>query len=585
MTPSLTSLWLACACAAVTVQSSASPDVIRPQVDGAPGASRRPPAEIPAEPAEIPTEPAEIPTENVLLLILDDIGKDSISCYPGAAPDARTPVIDGLAGRGVRFDRAWSNPACSPTRATVLTGRFGFRTGVGSVKALAAGGLRPEEVSLAESLHAQRPGLRTAFLGKWHLGPTEAQGPAAQGFERFRGTSGNLREKSGANAYFAFQERTGLSVETSTREQYATSAVVDDTLAAIGDFGEDPWLVITSFHAAHTPFHAPPPGLHGRSLKGPPRSEARAHFMAMVDALDAEIGRLLAGIPPATLARTHVIVLSDNGTASKAQHPDRALRVGKGSLFEDGVCVPLIVAGPAVSDPGRGSSALVNTTDLHSTVHVLMGAQPGREAVDSLSFAGSLTGRTAPARTWVFAERFQLNPPQGRWPEVDRYAISDGRFKLNVDVFGGSTRLHDLDSDPQERVNLLSAPGLSEEAAAARIALERTVTESLKRRAVMAARHGAPGDEAGDDQIGDHNAGDDEAKGTDDRKDQEDADPVPRSDVLPRSPLMRGPLRDSLPSGTPLSGAVRLAPRLAEETVLAGTAVLAEEMFGEEVGP
>ena len=80
-------------------------------------------------------------------------------------------------------------------------------------------------------------------------------------------------------------------------------------------------------------------------------------------------------------------------------------------------------------------------------------------------------------------------------------------------------------------------------------------------------------------------AGDDEAKGTDDRKDQEDTDPVPRSDVLPRSPLMRGPLRDSLPSGTPLSGAVRLAPRLAEETVLAGTAVLAEEMFGEEVGP
>lgn len=580
MTPSLTSLWLACTCAAVTAQNSASPDLVRPPMGDAPGAIQEPPA---GSASEFPAEfPAGLPAENVLLLILDDIGKDSISCYPGAAPDARTPVIDGLAGRGVRFDRAWSNPACSPTRATVLTGRFGFRTGVGSVKALAAGGLRPEEVSLAESLHAQRPGLRTAFLGKWHLGPTEAQGPAAQGFERFRGTSGNLREKSGANAYFAFKERTGLSVETSTREQYATSAVVDDTLAAIGDFDQDPWLVIASFHAAHTPFHAPPPGLHDRSLKGSPRSDARAHFMAMVDALDAEIGRLLAGIPAATLARTHVIVLSDNGTASKAQHPDRALRVGKGSLFEDGVCVPLIVAGPAVSDPGRGSNALVNTTDIHSTVHVLMGAQPGREAVDSLSFAGSLTGRTAPARTWVFAERFQLNPPQGRWPEVDRYAISDGRFKLNVDVFGGSTRLHDLDSDPQERVNLLSAPGLSEEAAAARIALERTVTQGLKRGAVLAASHGAPGDEAGHNEAGDDAAGDDAANETGDGKDHEDASPEPRTEVLANSPLMRGPLKGALPTGTLLRGAARLAPMIAEEPVFDEAPVLAKAMFGEK---
>ncbi len=479
MLPLLTLLWLACTPAALTPQGPAT------------SAPSQPPTGSTPEPRLETSTGAD--AGNVLLLILDDVGKDAIGCYPGAAMDVRTPVIDALAKRGVRFDRAWSNPACSPTRATLLTGRFGFRTGVGSVKALAAGGLRPEELTIAETLRERRPEIRTAFLGKWHLGPTEDQGPAAQGFERFRGTSGNLREKSGANAYFDFKERTGLSVETSSRRRYATSAVVDDALEAIVDFDDDPWLVIASFHAGHTPFHAPPAGLHQRPLKGSPRANARAHFMAMVDALDAEIGRLLAGIPATTLARTHVIVLSDNGTASKAQPEERALRVGKGSLFEDGICVPLIVAGPAIKRPGRGSRALVNTTDLHSTIHVLLGAEPAPEAVDSLSFAGSLSDEPNGARTWTFAERFQLDPPPGRWPEVDRYSISDGRFKLTVDVLGGSRRLHDLDADPEERMNLLNTPHLTEEAAAATNKLERTVRETLQRSAAMSARRaGAP---------------------------------------------------------------------------------------------
>ncbi len=490
MTPPISLLWLAYAATTMTIQGAAATD--------------RPHSPAPTIETAQRETPAGGRASNVLLLILDDVGKESIGCYPGAASDVRTPVIDGLAGRGVRFDRAWSNPACSPTRATVLTGRFGFRTGVGSVKALAARGLRPEEVTLAESLHERHPELRTAFLGKWHLGPTEPQGPVAQGFERFRGTSGNLREKSGANAYFEFKERTGRSVATTPRRRYATSAVVDDALEVIAEFEDDPWLVIASFHAAHTPFHAPPPDLHTRTLKGPPEAHARAHFMATVDALDAEIGRLLAGIPAATLARTHIIVLSDNGTASKAQPEERALRVGKGSLFEDGICVPLIVAGPAVTRPGRGSSALVNTTDLHSTVHVLLGADPAPEAVDSVSFAGALSEDAEGARTWSFAERFQLNPPPGRWSEVDRYSITDGRFKLTVDVLGGSTRLHDLDEDPEERLNLLHAPELTEDAVAAKAALERTVRETLQRGPAMAARRaGRPGDPDGSAPEGD----------------------------------------------------------------------------------
>ncbi|MDG1051122.1 MAG: sulfatase-like hydrolase/transferase [Planctomycetota bacterium] len=428
------------------------------------------------------------PRPNVLVLVLDDIGMDAVSCYPDAAPDARTPTLDSLAARGVRFDRVWSNPACSPTRATVLTGRYGFRTGVGSVKALGHGGLRPEETTLAESLHAAVPGLRTAFLGKWHLGPNEEQGPVAQGFERFRGTSGNLRVKARPRPYFEFDERQGRSTETSPRTAYATSAVVDDALGAIQEFGDDPWFVLASFHAAHTPFHVPPEGLHTRALSGPPESSSRAHFMAMVDALDAEIGRLLAGIPAPTRARTQVIVLSDNGTASKAQFKDRPVRLGKGSLFEDGIRVPMIVAGSAVESPGRASSALVNTTDLFATVHELMGVAPAEEAVDSLSFAGALRGAAELDRQWAFAERFQSATNPRRWAAVDRYTVRDGRYKLTVDVLGDSIRLHDLTEDPMERVNLLKAAEISPEVAGARKALQAIVEGTLNRRAAIAQR-------------------------------------------------------------------------------------------------
>lgn len=435
--------------------------------------------------------PPPPPADHVLLLVLDDIGMDAVSCYPGAAPDARTPVLDGLAARGVRFDRVWSNPACSPTRATLLTGRYGFRTGVGSVKALGDGGLRPEEVSLAESLREDRPDLHTAFFGKWHLGPNEDQGPVAQGFERFRGTSGNLRVKTRPRPYFEYDERSGRSTETSTRERYATSAVVDDALEAIQEYGQDPWLVIASFHAAHTPFHAPPEDLHTRALGGSPKLQAREHFMAMVDALDREIGRLLEGIPAEILERTQVIVLSDNGTASKAQFKERPLRLGKGSLFEDGIRVPMISAGPAVIDPGRVSSALINTTDVFATIHELLGARPAPEAVDSISFQGELSGRPRAARKWVFAERFQSEPPPSRWPAVDRFTVTDGRFKLTVDVLGDSERLHDLSADPEERVNLLNGAEISEDARQARQALEEVVERSLDRASVMAARASA----------------------------------------------------------------------------------------------
>ena len=429
--------------------------------------------------------------DNVLVVVLDDVGADAVSCYPGAAADARTPNLDRLAARGIRFDRVWSNPACSPTRATIMTGRYGFRTGVGSVKSLEIAGLRPEEVSLAESVRAEAPEVRTAFIGKWHLGPTEAQGPVPQGFEVFRGTSGNLRARGRARAYFEYDERQGREVTTTLRARYATSAVVDDALETIRGFGADPWVLIASFHAAHTPLHVPPEGLHRGGLSGPDEAPPRALFIAMVDALDHEVGRLVEGLPEDVRGRTHVIVVSDNGGASLTQAPGHPGRKGKGSLFEDGIRVPMIVAGPAVRGAPRASDALVNTTDLFATVHELLGARPHPRAEDSSSFADVLRGETDGVRRWCLAERFQEPPEDGRYLPVDRYTVTDGRFKRTVDVLGGTERLYDLAADPLERTDLLRADELPEDASRANAALSRVIEEELRRTEVKARRRRA----------------------------------------------------------------------------------------------
>lgn len=502
---------LATAAAAACVLTTAScggdaPDPGKAQAGPEPSASAEPAAPSAATPAADvaptaemgshprftppPTDPArtgQAPRPgNVLLIILDDVGIDAVSCYPAAEPDARTPVLDALAARGMRFDRTWSNPSCSPTRATILSGRYGFRTGIGSVHMRADGviGLSPDEVTLPEALSSISPQHRSAFLGKWHLGMGKdaAMGPRAQGFEHFRGTNGNLGGKLDPERYFAYQEiiEEGDRV---LREAYSTTAIVDDTLAAIERFGDEPWLVVTSFHAAHTPLHVPPADLHTRELKGPPSESPRPHFLAIVDAVDKEIGRLVAGLGDPDLERTHVIVVGDNGGASSLRSADQVGRAGKGSLFEDGIRVPMIVAGPAVRTQGQSTAVLVNTTDLFRTSLELCTGTPESAPADSVSFVPLLGGAPSPGttRTWAFAERFR--PGTKNKPPVDLAAITTGRFKRIADAVTGRVRLYDLDADPLERTNLLQSPPLTEEAASALTEIESVATSTLPRPA------------------------------------------------------------------------------------------------------
>ena len=432
-------------------------------------------------------EPASQGTpRNVLLLVLDDVGPDLIGCCSGDPSDAeetivKTPRLDAFAKSGVRFDNVWSTPACSPTRATILTGRYGFRTGIGAVvsKPGSPSGLAASEVCIPEALREVAPGYRTAFIGKWHLGVKELglDAPRKQGFEVFRGTRGNLTKKGPRDGYFAYEEIHGG--KASMRETYATSATIDDTLAAIESFGEDPWFIMASFHAAHKPLHVPPSDLHSQILSGEPRKSAPAHVAAVVEALDSEFGRLLDGLPDAIAANTTIIVVSDNGTPSWARTDAEAAGSGKGSLSEGGISVPMFVGGAGVARPGRVVSHAVNTTDLFATVVELCGGKPGGGATsssatpeglaadgegtpeepiirDSISIVPYLEGTKAEAqREWVLSERFQRSTTPDRRGATNRVALKIGSYKRIEDCLTGTVRLYDLAADPDERRNLL----------------------------------------------------------------------------------------------------------------------------------
>ncbi len=407
--------------------------------------------------------------ENVLVLVADDVGVDRVGAYREHPDPGRTPGVDRLAERGVLFRNAWAAPKCSPTRASALSGRFGFRTGVGEAITSGLAGLSTGEVILPEVLARAPPGpYRSAVLGKWHLAGS-GQGPdhpRASGFDLHAGALANLGD------YYGWSKAINGTQHPWCR--YATTDTADDALRVARRLPE-PWFLWVAFNASHKPFHAPPAHLHGYALSGPPNATPVEHMKAMTEALDTEIGRLLAGIPSEVLDRTTVIFLGDNGTLGEAMDCPFPTDHGKGTLYEGGVNVPLIVAGPRVRVPGSECDALVCATDLFATISRIGGVDPAAAVppgteLDSVSLLPYLRDPDLPSiRQWAYSERFFPNGTGGH--VFHNRAIRGPRYKLiRWEIAGQAPEesFFDLEADPFEQVDLLEQELTSEEQQALR---------------------------------------------------------------------------------------------------------------------
>lgn len=390
----------------------------------------------------------EAQADNILLLIADDYGVDSCGLYSGAGA-APTPNIDALALSGVRFTNFWANPICSPTRAAILTGRHGFRTGVGSPTGNSAIGL--DEYSIAAALG--EAGYHTACIGKWHLqGPNNGRGmnPNLMGFDDYMGSLGG-----GVPDYFSWTKN--VNGTSSPETDYVTSVTVDDAINWIDAKGTEPWFCWVAFNAPHTPFHLPPTDLHSYDTLSGDAADISAnplpYYQAMVESLDTEIGRLLGAIDSNVLAETTVIFIGDNGTP--AQVATDFERGNKGQLFQGGVHVPCIMSGVGVMPPlNRTHDALAHVVDLFDTIAELAGIDttnelPGGVHIDSKSMAGYLLDANLPSAHHIaFAERFTVDGAN-----QDGKAVRNERYKL-LRLDNGNERFYDLQSDPLESTNL-----------------------------------------------------------------------------------------------------------------------------------
>lgn len=392
---------------------------------------------------------------NFLLMIADDLGQDQVGAYGVGVKPPPTPRLDRLADEGLLFRNAVANPVCSPTRGTVMTGRYAHRYGIGNAIPPRKGwGLPESEVVIARTLR-ERAAYESAMIGKWHLATPDMGGMdhvRQVGFTHHLGTMGNLNApvigSEVPQTYFTWSKFTDGEVSTST--DYVTAVSVDDALRMAAELPE-PWLIIVGFHLTHFPMHLPPKGLFTQNVPSSP-SEGDLYRL-MVEALDTEVGRLLDGLPAERRARTDILFMGDNGTAPVGVYGASPKQQSKGALTNGGIAVPFIWAGPSVAVQGGETVALVNTSDLFATWLDLAHAD-GTRPEDSVSFAPVLADPSAHPRRYAFAERFSPNG-MGPWEE-HVVAIRDERYKLILSN-GKPEAMYDLQEDPGEARSLFVA--------------------------------------------------------------------------------------------------------------------------------
>jgi arylsulfatase A-like enzyme len=347
--------------------------------------------------------PANI-DNNVLIIVLDDLGIDVMRVYDRDAslygiddiPDL--PNISALADEGILFRNAWVHPVCSPTRSSILTGRYPFRTGVGHALAPppiaeCVYDLQEGECTLPEVFKAlYRPGaspVKFAAIGKWHLtcgmswdDPRLLRGPVDSGFDFYAGTLFNLGPAYPPGSCTGWWKVVNGAAMPEPTLFYATSDNVDDAHTWITEREREgaPWFLYLAFNAPHAPYHHPPDGLYSGPLPvscSETKATRRACYLAMVEAVDYELGRLftrLARHPAGILDRTTICFLGDNGTPGGPGDGDVTVPPfdpfhAKGSVYEGGVNVPLLIRSPVTPSDYRGceSDALVNGVDLFAT--------------------------------------------------------------------------------------------------------------------------------------------------------------------------------------------------------------------------
>ena len=400
---------------------------------------------------------------NLILILIDDMGWRDLGCCGSSF--YLTPHIDRLAAEGTRFTDAYAAaPICSPSRASIMTGKYPARLHltdwIPGRKAWPTAKLLPapfeQQLPLAESAIPEALAARgyvSASIGKWHLGGPEFS-PEAQGFSINVG--GN--ERGSISSYFGPFKLPGLNC--CSKDDYVTETLTEHAEKFIEANRDRPFFLYLPEFAVHLPLQARQAAIEkyqSRVSPGDPQKDPI--YAAMVESVDQAVGRLRRKLEELRIAdRTVIIFTSDNGgviyegSSKRPVTSNLPLRAGKGHLYEGGIRVPLIVRWPGRTRAGSLSRVPVSSIDLMPTMLEIAGAPPGGSAIDGISLAPVLTGSGSFKRDALFWHYPHYSNQGG----VPSGAVRQGWYKLIEFYEDGRLELFDLKEDPGEHRNLAS---------------------------------------------------------------------------------------------------------------------------------
>lgn len=440
---------------------------------------------------------------NIICYMIDDVGREQVREYGFDAGNTypTLPNISALIQNGVRFTRAYSQPWCSPTRVMWHTGLLAYQSGVAQLTENNQPMMERFTALPAALKIATNNAYRCGAFGKWHMGDWASDGgeheqPVRVGYDYYAGHLRNLLQGESFYSWpctTAWRTKTGIKTGQKLIQEWLGDWMVEHALEWVDQEPSQPFFMWFAPGICHDPLARPPPEQYNAARYGLTTKYAipgniilpnglpysNSYFKANIEASDYVLGKLLSGLPQATLANTVVIFWSDNGTASGSINPGVNVSHAKQTVYEDGVNVPLVVSGPGVARPGRLSNVLVQPADLYQTCLDITGGttavpQSGGTTRQSYSFESflRLPQTLQSNRPYVIADIFGPSGPNLNGATQANRKIADTRGYAIVRNHGigtggwpastggtksGGFQLYNVLVDPFETVDLLNS--------------------------------------------------------------------------------------------------------------------------------
>jgi arylsulfatase A-like enzyme len=405
---------------------------------------------------------------NIVFILADDLGYTDIAV--NGSKYYETPNIDRLAGQGMRFTRYYHCPNCQPTRAALLTGQYGARTGVYTVGNIDRfdwwkRSLRPVEnvaklpldrTTVAQAL--QQAGYATAMFGKWHLGEDAEHHPSKRGFDEAIVSSGR---------HFDFATNPKVEVP---KGQYLADFLTDRAVDFLRRKKDGPFFLYLPHFGVHSPHEAKLVLVERFKQKAAAGGHHNPTYAAMIASVDESVGRVMAALDELKLAEnTLLIFASDNGgvggyvregVKKGGDVTDNApLRSGKGSLYEGGTRVPFIVRWPGATKPGSTCEVPATHVDVLPTFVALAGGEKPKQVLDGENLAPLFRDPAAKLRRDAIYQHFPgyLGAGANSWRTTPAGAVHSGDWKLMEFFEDGRLELYNLREDIGETKNLAAA--------------------------------------------------------------------------------------------------------------------------------